>query len=70
MRAEFRVHLLNEDGIKKAVVLAEILESALDQIENICGHDGREMAIVRTKMEEASFFAKKSMASRVENQKS
>jgi hypothetical protein len=68
MRAEFRVHRLTEDGIAKARLLAEVFERALADIEHFAGEDGREMAIVRTKMEEACFFAKKAMANRPENQ--
>ena len=68
-RAEFEVHLLNDIGIKKAQLLAENFTNMLDGLEEICGKDSREMAIVRTKMEEASFFAKKAMANQPENQK-
>lgn len=69
MRSEFQVHLLNEQGISRAKTLAAIFTECLDSIEAYAGTDGREMSIVRTKLEEASFFAKKAMASRPENQK-
>lgn len=69
IRSEFTVHLLNADGIAKAAMLAHIFSVALNGIEEITGSSGREIAIVRTKMEEASFFAKKAMASLPENQK-
>jgi hypothetical protein len=69
IRPEFDVHMLNEDGKTKAFNIATILSTALNNLEQVCGKDGREMAIVRTKMEEAGFFAKKAMATRMENQK-
>lgn len=68
MREEFKVHILNEEGIQKAQEIAAIFELALNHLESTCGIDGRYMALVRTKMEEASFFAKKAMATREENQ--
>lgn len=67
-RAEFAVHMLNETGKQNAIRLAEHFERCLDGAEAITGTTGREVAIVRTKMEEACFFAKKAMAVRPENQ--
>lgn len=67
-RPEFKVHKLNADGLAKAKLLADTFTDTIDCIERICGTGGREMAIVRTKLEEASFFAKKAMASQAENQ--
>lgn len=67
-RAEFGVHMLNEQGKEKALAIAMVMTRALNALEEECGKDGREMAIVRTKMEEAGFFAKKAMATRPENQ--
>lgn len=63
-RSEFATHFLNEEGIECAKEIARVFSFTLDRIEAICGTDGREMAIVRTKMEEAGFFAKKAMAVR------
>ena len=68
MRAEFAVHLLNDDGKTKARHIAEVFERALNEIEAAVGTTGREIAIVRTKMEEAAFFAKKAMAVQSVNQ--
>jgi len=70
-RPEFAVHMLNDLGKERAEDIAEAFSSALDEIEYLVGspgNHGREMSIVRTKMEEASFFAKKAMASQKENQ--
>lgn len=69
IRNEFDVHMLNDAGIAKARAIAETFSSALTDLESQCGADGREMAVVRTKLQEAAFFAKRAMAVRAENQK-
>ena len=69
IRQEFDVHMLNESGIAKARAIAETFSAALTDLESQCGSDGREMAVVRTKLQEAAFFAKRAMAVRPENQK-
>lgn len=68
MRAEFEVHMLNEEGKKKAAEIANEFNGTLITLEMICGKEGREMAIVRTKLEEGCFFAKKAMAKNLQNQ--
>jgi hypothetical protein len=65
---EFEVHLLNDEGIAKAKEIAQIFDRALDSLKELCP-DGRYLSIVKTKMEEACFFAKKSMASVSVNQR-
>lgn len=67
MNQEFKVHRLNPVGIKKSEEIAETFDSALFRLDQIC-HPGRHMSIVRTKLEEACFFAKKSMAEEAINQ--
>jgi hypothetical protein len=62
VRDEFRVHRLNETGLDVAAQLGEIFTEALDKIEAIVGPEGREMALVRTNLQHASFFAKRAMA--------
>jgi hypothetical protein len=69
MRSEFKFHKLNESGISKASVIAELFDALLGDLEIMCGQ-GREFSLVRTKLEEASFFAKKAMAMKEENQSS
>jgi|ERR1700679_1749157 len=64
----FEVHILNENGKGLAKALAGEFHGFLCSLEGMCGADGREMAIVRTKLEETCFFAKKALASRAENQ--
>ena len=61
MNKEFQVHMLTEDGKAKAVQIAQAFDECLERITVLCA-PGREMSIVRTKLEEACFFAKKAMA--------
>lgn len=68
MRKEFDVHMLNQHGKERATEIAETFSKALEKLEAVCGPEGREMAIVRTKLEEACFFAKRAMAVKPENQ--
>lgn len=63
----FRVHRLNEGGMKNAQEIAEAFDTCLAKLRTLCP-EGREFSIVKTKLEEASFFAKKSMANAGENQ--
>lgn len=66
MNQEFQVHMLNETGKAKATAIARRFNELLNGLTLMCP-DGREMAIVRTKLEEAAFFAKKAMAVCSEN---
>jgi hypothetical protein len=73
MHHAFQVHTLNEQGKGTAGVIAckfhELL-SALEALVPTPDRDSpgsREMAILRTKLEEACFFAKKAMASNPAN---
>ena len=67
MNALFQFHKLNQDGISKAKVIAETFDNLLNDLHSYCP-EGRELSIVKTKLEEASFFAKKAMANKAENQ--
>ena len=60
-RPEFQVHMLDETGLAKAKVLASMFSELLTAIEAIVP-PGRERSLVATKLEEASYFAKKGMA--------
>lgn len=68
IRDEFAVHILNKDGLERAGELAKQFSSFLDGLEATCGVGGREMALVRTKLQEASYYAKRAIAMLPENQ--
>lgn len=68
MNKEFQVHMLSDIGKTKAVVVAVAFDELLDKLLNTCPA-GRELALVKTKLEEACFFAKKSLTSDPENVK-
>lgn len=63
----FSYHKLNEGGVKKAEECAVSFTNLLRELESMCPQ-GRELALVKTKLEEASFFAKKAIASEPVNQ--
>jgi hypothetical protein len=67
MYPAFEVHMLNESGKGKALQIAGDFSALLGSLALICP-EGREMSIVKTKLEEACFFAKKAMANVPENQ--
>lgn len=62
MNEAFEAHKLNGDGVKKVDKVRALFDDFLSNLEIECGSDGREMAIVRTKLEEASFFANKAIS--------
>lgn len=66
MNKEFAVHMLNDAGKTKAAEIAQAFDDCLERLTKVCP-PGRELAVTRTKLEEACFFAKKSMASLPEN---
>lgn len=65
--AEFVTHKLNKDGFDKAGIIRDGFDQLLNTLEGVC-MAGREFSIVKTKLEEACFFAKKSMAVNLGNQ--
>lgn len=67
IRPEFEVHMLSDNGKQKARQLAADFSSLLSAVE-AAGVTGRELALVKTKLEEACFFAKRGVASLPENQ--
>lgn len=64
----FEVHKLNAVGMAKAHEIASQFSLLLRQLQGLCPGDTREFSIVKTKLEEAAFFAKKAMAKLPENQ--
>lgn len=69
VHSAFSVHMLNEEGIKKATVLAEKFSDVLDHVETSSPGAGREVALARTALQEACFWAKRAMAMDPANQK-
>lgn len=67
MNPEFQVHKLTPDGIEKAKVIACKFDELLCSLVALLPA-GRHLAVTRTKLEEACFFAKKAMASDPANQ--
>lgn len=63
----FQVHKLNEEGMKNANLIAESFDGLVLYLSKLCP-ESREFSIVKTKLEEAAFFAKKAMANLVTNQ--
>ena len=61
MNKEFQVHMLTEDGKAKALAVAQAFDECLEKLKAVCP-ECRELSIVKTKLEEACFFAKKAMA--------
>jgi hypothetical protein len=63
---EFQVHILNEDGKIRATAIAGAFDRCLEELKLACP-EGREFPLVKTKLEEACFFAKKAMANTLGN---
>lgn len=63
----FSVHRLNEPGLEKAREIGRSFNDLLLRLVVVCP-GGREFSIVKTKLEEACFFAKKAMACDKANQ--
>lgn len=61
MNPLFRTHKLSPSGFTKAIAIAKAFDTLLGTLEAYCTN-GREFAILKTKLEEACFFAKKAMA--------
>jgi hypothetical protein len=67
MNKEFQVHMLNATGKARAATIAVAFDNCLGVLLDLLPEPSREMSLVRTKLEEACFFAKKAMASKPEN---
>jgi hypothetical protein len=65
---EFEVHTLNEAGTNNTKQIAACFDVLMNAITDLVP-SGRELAIVKTKLEEACFFAKKGIACSPYNQK-
>lgn len=83
MNSLFKVHKLNAEGMQKALALAEEFDALLEEVLPLISHDdtkggvliidansyysGREIALFKTHLELASFYAKKALAQQPEN---
>ena len=67
MNIEFEVHKLNSFGLDRAKQLADRFDDFLGHVQYLVP-EGRYLSIVKTKLEEACFFAKKGIAVVPENQ--
>jgi len=63
----FQVHKLNEEGLAAAKAIANHFDELIGQLGTICP-ESREYSICKTKLEEACFFSKKSIANKREFQ--
>ena len=64
----FQVHRLNPEGLKKAEFIATAFDNLLTDLRARCPEPTREFSIVKSKLEEACFFAKKAIANDPANQ--
>jgi hypothetical protein len=67
MADEFKVHQLNTCGLVNAEQLGEVFARCLAQVQALIPA-GRELSLVVTKLQEASFFAKRAIAQDPKNQ--
>lgn len=58
----FKSHVLNDEGMEKAKEIGAKFDSLLKDLQAVLTHDGRELSLVKTKLEEACFYAKKALA--------
>jgi hypothetical protein len=72
MHRAFEVHKLNNRGMHKAVRLAQLFDNHLAIVKEICGVntdlEGHEFSLAVEHLELASFYAKKTIAQKFENQ--
>ena len=59
---------LSEAGINKVSTIRESFTDLLDYLEQVLPGNSREISIIRTKLEEASFYAVKAVRNYKENQ--
>ena len=64
----FTVHILSSEGIDAAHRVACAFDNLLSELRAVCMENTREFSIVKTKLEEACFFAKKVVAIDTRNQ--
>jgi hypothetical protein len=63
----FSFTVMSEEGRTKSQHIAEMFSTLLHALEDTLPGNNREFAIAKTKLEEASFFAKKALRNYKEN---
>jgi len=63
MNNEFKVHILTPEGLDIMKEVADLFDGLLNGLTRLSPVNSREFSIVKTKLEEACFFAKKNIAS-------
>lgn len=61
MNKEFASTKVTKEGVDKINKTREIFDGALEELKKICP-EGREFSLVKTKLEEASFYAIKAIS--------
>ncbi len=59
---EFANHVLNDHGVARSGDITHAFDTLLNTLLHINPDASREMSLVRTKLEEASFYARKALA--------
>lgn len=65
--SEFKVHKLNEKGVQECGHVSSLFDEIMTRLSDVC-IASREFSLVKTKLEEACFFAKKNVCMKPENQ--
>lgn len=68
MEPLFEAYPLTSQGQGKVARVREAFSAVLQALIAECGPSGREIALVRTKLEEACFYAIRAISTRTENQ--
>jgi hypothetical protein len=61
MNKEFSTTKVTPEGVQKINRSREVFDVALEELKILCP-EGRELSLVKTKLEEASFFAVKAIS--------
>jgi len=64
---EFTVRRLNDSGLEQAEQIGKWYDELLNQVRNITP-EGRELALVKTHLEQACFYTKRAMSKDPQNQ--
>jgi hypothetical protein len=63
MDAMFKTHLLNDEGVTRAKEIADVFDRQWEKLKVLVeGGDPRCIALLKTELERACFYAKKSIA--------